>query len=1091
MDPQQRLLEFAHRGLSPTVESDVVIMNQPWDLNLDPHALIDEALGQLRADSTLLFPMHQRVDAHRWPPDPSLFPELTALHLRTVLESRFAAVDLFHQAGAKDWVVIAGEDPRAERLVARARQPLAPTHAAAVSVVIPVYNRSELTEACLLALARHGERWCEQLEVIVIDNASQDQTASLLQRWTFDRRLRVRVIRNRHNLGFAIASNQGALVARGEVVVFLNNDTEVHSGWLEPLVDELANHPDTGCVGARLLFPDGTLQHAGVAIGRNAIPYHIHAGKSADDPLASERRAFPVMTGACLAVRRVEFLRLGMFDQQYINGTEDIDLCLRYRQQGQRCIYRPESVTTHHEGKTEGRLKFREQNIQRLFDRWRESLIQDDFQYSHRLDQVEVPERPFRFAIKIGVPNRQAMGWGDSYFAEGLARALTRQGHAVRIDVLNEWGRDDRDIDVVVHIKGLTRYIPKPWNVNLIWMISHPSLHTAAELEQYDAVLVASRPYAEQLRQRLRVPVIEFLQATDPTWFSPSERIEKRWDLVFVGNNSRRDGGPVRKIIADVLPTPYKLGVWGADWEGVLPPEIYQGAFVPPEKLPELYSSSWIVLNDHHHEMREFGFVNNRTFDAAACSAMVVCDDVRGLKELLPVHSYRSKQELAVLIERLLRERADHAARARALRPAVQAQFSFEVRARELIALANLTLAKRTQPITISSATPLVSILMATKDRHDLLALAIDSIRRQRYPHWELRLVNDGGQSVRGLVAAQADPRIELTELDQNVGKGAALGLAANASRGAYLAHQDDDDIWRPDHLAALIDPLTTVPSVRFSFSSALDVHLERSDEGSWVMTKRILSYERHVLPEDLFFYNWIQGITVCHDRALYFEAGGYDPRLKVLIDWDLWRRMAAIAPPYFIGRVTAERTYRTEPSSGGAHLTRLVDRDPIAYYLNRLRILRKPLPYPPGSPQQSQLARFRSEARAELLVLIGDRRLRGGEIEPAIRAFARAAAIAPQRAPGWRGLGLGFLKAGCPQDASTAFANATRAELSQPTDYLYGAMAALAARKPERALELLAALDTAHRDLHPTQRAMAEEYRSKATVLRTALVSA
>src|SRR5436190_22220932 len=133
------------------------------------------------------------------------------------------------------------------------------------SVIIPLFNKADLTRACLAALI--GATPADLYEVVVVDNGSTDDTAALLDQLDGD----VTIIRNPQNLGFARACNQGALAARGEYLVFLNNDTEPEPGWLEPLIGTADANPRVGAVGSKLLYPDGRLQHAGVWIVDNQV----------------------------------------------------------------------------------------------------------------------------------------------------------------------------------------------------------------------------------------------------------------------------------------------------------------------------------------------------------------------------------------------------------------------------------------------------------------------------------------------------------------------------------------------------------------------------------------------------------------------------------------------------------------------------------------------------------------------------------------------------------------------------------------------------------------------------------------------------
>lgn len=352
--------------------------------------------------------------------------------------------------------------------------------ASSSTIIMPLYNNIALTRTAIDKVYANSPAELDW-QLIMVDNASTDATVEERPRDS-----RSRILRNGRNEGFARACNQGAMLADGDILVFLNNDTEVQPGWLEALVDELDRHEETGLAGARLLYPDGTIQHAGVAIGRDLVPYHIHRGLPASAPIVMERRPFPILTGACLAARRKDFLALGMFDEGFINGHEDIDLCFRYRQQGKQCVYRPDCVVVHHESVSPGRFNARLHNLQRTFAKSRAMLVQDDFRYG--IAAADRREDRLRIAIKVDVPNREHQTSNDIPIAEELARELTRIGHDCVIHYLCEWGKEDGDIDAVVHLAGPSTYFPKPWNTNILWRKAESHTGAGASPERYDAM---------------------------------------------------------------------------------------------------------------------------------------------------------------------------------------------------------------------------------------------------------------------------------------------------------------------------------------------------------------------------------------------------------------------------------------------------------------------------------------------------------------------------------------------------------------------------------------------------------------------------
>jgi GT2 family glycosyltransferase len=257
------------------------------------------------------------------------------------------------------------------------------------SIVIPVFNREDLTQQCLatlpptLAGAGLGE-------VIVVDNGSDPATAAVLAAHPW-----VRVIRNERNLGFAAACNQGTRAAQGRYVVHLNNDTVGHPGWLAAMLRVFAEEPNVGVVGARLLFPDGTLQHAGVVAAPNRLgpegfgPYHFLWKWPGDTPAAMHRTDYDCVTGACLVMERDVYLELGGFDEAYWNGYEDVDLCYKARARGLRVIYEPSAVLIHYESQSGIQRKRRVlHNVRELAERWRDVIVPDHNRWAERVGFV-------------------------------------------------------------------------------------------------------------------------------------------------------------------------------------------------------------------------------------------------------------------------------------------------------------------------------------------------------------------------------------------------------------------------------------------------------------------------------------------------------------------------------------------------------------------------------------------------------------------------------------------------------------------------------------------------------------------------------
>jgi GT2 family glycosyltransferase len=244
------------------------------------------------------------------------------------------------------------------------------------SIIIPVYNRSSLTRQCLdTLLASPFER--ADCEIIVVDDASTDETEEVLARYGD----RIRRVAHGTNAGFSATCNDGAAIASGEYLVFLNNDTLPRVGWLDALVSYAERHPRAAVVGGKLTFPNDTIQHAGVAIGQDRQPRHIYAGFPADHPAANKSRRFQIVTAACALMRREPFQEVGGFDIAFVNGYEDVDLCLRLGERGHEIHYCHESVLSHFESASRERSEIDDRNAQLYTSRWAHRVQPDDLSY--------------------------------------------------------------------------------------------------------------------------------------------------------------------------------------------------------------------------------------------------------------------------------------------------------------------------------------------------------------------------------------------------------------------------------------------------------------------------------------------------------------------------------------------------------------------------------------------------------------------------------------------------------------------------------------------------------------------------------------
>jgi GT2 family glycosyltransferase len=265
------------------------------------------------------------------------------------------------------------------------------------SIVIPVHGRAGLTRQCIDAIGALSSRTA--FELIVVDDASPDDTAAVLASYGDA----IRVVVRHENGGFAQACNDGAAVAAGEYLVFLNNDTIPLAGWLDALVVAADEDPRIGVAGSKLLFPNDTIQHAGVTICQDGRPRHIYAGFPADHPAVSKPRPFQAVTAASMLVRRDAFERANGFDRAFRNCLEDADLCMRLGEAGHAVMYCPGSVAYHLESVSRGRRSTEIAEAGKLFhERWGRKAKRDDLRLYVEDGLLRVRYRDF-YPVKIEV----------------------------------------------------------------------------------------------------------------------------------------------------------------------------------------------------------------------------------------------------------------------------------------------------------------------------------------------------------------------------------------------------------------------------------------------------------------------------------------------------------------------------------------------------------------------------------------------------------------------------------------------------------------------------------------------------------------
>ena len=238
-----------------------------------------------------------------------------------------------------------------------------------VSIIIPVYNNFDYTYHCLLAIHKHTP--LDLVEIIIADDNSQDETINIKEYIK-----NITVIRNNQNLGFLKNCNNASKYAKGEFLVFLNNDTQVQPNWLEALLSCFED-PVVGLVGPKFVYEDGILQEAGAIIFQDGFAKRYGTLDNPLKPKYNYKKEVDYVSGACMLLRRELWEKLGGFDEYLAPAYyEDTDLAFCIRKLGLKVIYQPKAVSVHFESKSYTVKKETSilSNKQKFYEKWKDEL---------------------------------------------------------------------------------------------------------------------------------------------------------------------------------------------------------------------------------------------------------------------------------------------------------------------------------------------------------------------------------------------------------------------------------------------------------------------------------------------------------------------------------------------------------------------------------------------------------------------------------------------------------------------------------------------------------------------------------------------
>ena len=234
-----------------------------------------------------------------------------------------------------------------------------------LSIVTATHNRLDLTQEYLESLRCSLAEIRDPYELIFVDDASTDGTVAFLEQFGEP----CTILVNERNRGYAYSNNKGARLAQGDFLCLLNNDLVLTPGWLQPMIQQCRSDEGSGAIGnVQINIKSNLIEHAGVFFDLYGIP--LHARKNRRKIPSPPTLEWPAVTAACLLIRRRVFWEVGGFDEAYINGSEDIDLCLKLVQAGYRNIVCNRSIIYHHVSSSPGSHKFKAKNLEIFLSKW-------------------------------------------------------------------------------------------------------------------------------------------------------------------------------------------------------------------------------------------------------------------------------------------------------------------------------------------------------------------------------------------------------------------------------------------------------------------------------------------------------------------------------------------------------------------------------------------------------------------------------------------------------------------------------------------------------------------------------------------------
>lgn len=592
-----------------------------------------------------------------------------------------------------------------------------------VSIVVFAEKRTafERLLASLQACTFYSK--CEY--IITFDNESEEMITYLDEQQACSFGLKQEITLcgvGRQHFVTAHAFHCGAQIAKGAYIVFVKDCVQVTDYWLDALYTCYNNHEKVGAVGARLFYPEISrehemskesycVSHRGARFkrvqkkGRNYLQPAVLKNGIVDADIWENDDACLGVSGQVMFLAKEVYDACGGFDDQYHNGMEDFDLCLQLVKAGFHNYCTWSSMLLDYSFEKEKDKISDKHNMSLYRAKWTAFLLRAigeeiDLRDISMCETAICNVEPIVLQDNVvdicgAMPEDDTKKfWGDYHYALALKEELEKRGYQANVLTREHWG-DTSDAKTVIVLRGLRPYyrsVQEGQKV-IMWNISHPADLSTDEYNRADFVFFASKTMQEKYADKLTVPTGVMMQCTDPAVMYCEEQACQegeerfRYELLFVGNSRR----VFRRILKDLLPTKHQLTVYGRHWEEYPVQEYVVDDYIDNKIVGKAYHDAKILLNDHWDDMREYGIISNRIFDALAAGAFVISDGFAELDETLKdmVVTYTDAEDLKEKIDYYLEHEKERLEIAQRGQKEVLEKHTFAHRAEQLIAAMN------------------------------------------------------------------------------------------------------------------------------------------------------------------------------------------------------------------------------------------------------------------------------------------------------------------------------------------------------------------------------------------------------------------